>query len=101
MQRNQLSSERTRRLEELPGWTWNQVTDRWERAYEQLQMFAQREGHCLIRGDHVEGGLKLGNWVGNQRAFYQRGKLTSDRIVRLEAVPGWAWSLRTPRFRCV
>jgi superfamily II DNA or RNA helicase len=86
--------ERQRRLEELPGWTWNAYADQWEEAFGYLLRYAEREGHTRVPANHVEDGYRLGTWVSTQRASYRRGTLDPDRIRQLEELPGWTWKAR-------
>jgi helicase associated protein len=96
----QLGRSRTSRLEALPGWSWDPFADQWEQGFSVLLRYTSREGTSKVKRGHVEGGYKLGNWVGNQRAFYRRGKLNPDQVSRLEVLPEWAWSLpKGPRPR--
>lgn len=34
----------------------------------------------------------LGRWVSTQRANYRDGKISVERIAKLETLPGWAWN---------
>ena len=65
--RGELSEERVRELEELPGWVWDILEDNWTRHYEGLKKFAEREGHARTPQRYIEEGLKLGQWVVVQR----------------------------------
>lgn len=89
-QRRQLSRERVRRLESLPGWTWRLDDAKWEEAYERLERFVRQHGHARVRKEHVEeDGFRLGGWAASQRRH--RRSLTAERSQRLEALPGWTW----------
>ena len=59
-----------------------------------LKQFVQREGHARVPHGHTEGDFNLGNWVANRRKDYREGKLASERIKELEALPGWTWNAR-------
>ena len=85
------SATRKSRLESLPGWAWNAMEARWEKAFVLLHQYVAREGHARVPASHVEDGLKLGNWLGTQRS--NRGKLSGNRQARLEGLPGWTWNL--------
>jgi hypothetical protein len=93
--RNQLPAERSARLEELPGWTWNTKDAAWEQAFLLLDRFAARKGNTRVPKSYIdEDGFGLGLWVRNQRAVGRAGALSEDRVARLEALPGWTWSVR-------
>jgi superfamily II DNA or RNA helicase len=91
--RGEMPADRAERLKALPGWTWDPFSARWEEGFAALSKYVAREGTARVRSDHLEEGVKLGQWSSNQRAFYNRGKLSPDRAARLEGLPGWSWSL--------
>ncbi|TRW79285.1 helicase [Mycolicibacterium sp. 018/SC-01/001] len=94
--RQEMSPERKTLLEALPGWSWNPTTDGWERSYSFLTNFVEREGHARVAKDHLEGGMRLGQWVNDQRG--KRDKLSADHHGRLESLPGWVWNLRSDKW---
>lgn len=85
-----LSEERRKLLESVPGWTWDPYSESWERGFAAITQFAQREGHARVPQGHIEGGLKLGGWVAEQRS--NRQKMSAERRARLESVRGWSWN---------
>ena len=90
--KGKLSKERVARLETLPGWEWIAHDGRWDLNFAALETFVKREGHTLVPSDHMESGLRLGTWANGQRWTYRGGKLSKERIARLEALPAWEWS---------
>jgi superfamily II DNA or RNA helicase len=86
-----LSADRSARLLALTGWDWDSKETSWEKGYSCLERFAAREHHTRVPQSHVEDGYRLGEWVGNQHAAHRAGRLSSDRITRLTALPSWAW----------
>lgn len=79
-----LSGERIQRLEEL-GFDSDPYEAAWEEGYRQLQQFIEREGHAKVPGDfETNDGYKLHNWSENQRSANRNGKLSDERIRRLE-----------------
>ena len=95
----QLSSERKRLLEKIPGWTWDQFFDElWETRYAQLLQFADENGHGSPPATYkTMSGDPLGNWVVIQRK--NRAKLDTKKIERLEEVTGWVWSVNDARWK--
>ncbi len=55
----------------------------------ELVRFKEEHGHCNVPRGWSEN-LELGSWVTTQRYNYRRGKLSPDRVERLEA-RGFEW----------
>ncbi len=90
--KNELSDERITKLESLSGWTWDARSENWEQGFQELVEFVEREGHCRIPAKWKSAdGYYLGNWVNAQRNAKE--KLITERKMRLEAMPGWSWSV--------
>lgn len=89
-----LDADRVRRLEELPGWTWDAIHDaRWEAGYDHLLDYVNEYGDALIPQSYkAADGYRLGAWVGQQRLKYGKNTLEADRVHRLEKVRGWLWT---------
>ena len=91
--RDKLDTERVRRLEALPRWTWNVDAAAWEEGFAHVQRFVEREENARVPRSQIENGFKLGVWVHAQRRSYEKDKLDADQIRRLEALPGWEWNV--------
>jgi superfamily II DNA or RNA helicase len=61
-----LSNERRRKLDEI-GFVWNARDWKWDQGIRCLRSFRDRVGNCLVPQNHLEGGFKLGQWVGTVR----------------------------------
>jgi hypothetical protein len=90
-----LLAEREQRLEEI-GFPWNAQNPRisvWEERFGELLKFKKRFGHCNVPS-RWQKNLKLGRWVSMQREFRQAGKLSDERIHRLEEL-GFEWNRKS------
>ena len=58
------------------------TTDTWKEHYGRLIAYKEEFGHTLVPWDYPI----LGDWVGNQRTEYKRGKLSQERIQLLEEI---------------
>jgi Helicase associated domain/Helicase conserved C-terminal domain len=79
--------ERRQRLDDI-GFIWNVLESEWEEAFSALARFEKREGHCRVLNKHVEGTIKLGQWVYAQRR--ERERMSAGRRQRLDAI-GFVW----------
>jgi len=87
--KRKLDASLKRRLEDL-GVVWDALTEKWEKNYRLLVRFRQREGHWGVPQKHIEGGMKLGEWLDRQRQEKKKGRLNSSRERRLEEL-GVVW----------
>jgi superfamily II DNA or RNA helicase len=101
-QLGELAVDRVERLEAIEQWSWDPPGTQaaewdaaWDRAYERLARWATQTGHARPRTDTVlDDGFRLGSWVNKQRGRHRTEALSADRVDRLVALPGWAWTVR-------
>src|SRR5260370_25199642 len=62
----------------------------WDEGFRNLKVYKKREGHCRVRGAHVENGFRLGVWVDNQRQLRRRAGMSQERMQRLDEL-GFDW----------
>ena len=111
----QLSTERQRRLESLPGWFWTKrltlplhpslITPEsrrdgepmFEVHFRELERFVAVYGHASPRHGDTVGNTDIGRWIIRQRQKISHGALTPLQARRLEALPGWSQTGRLGR----
>ena len=84
-----VSKERVARLSAL-GVVWDLLEANWEEQYQALAAFKASEGHCDVTHS---ASLELGRWVNFVRSRHRLGKLSADRVARLDAL-GFSWNPR-------
>jgi hypothetical protein len=86
-----MTFDHRRRLEALPGWSWQPYSDKWEEGFAHLKRFCNRKGNCRVPASwKAEDGYRLGVWVSVQRRNMDR--MMPNHRQRLEAVQGWSWN---------
>lgn len=78
-------------LNDLPGWQWEPLEEKWKFAIQFLEDYIEREGNALVPKDQIESGFLLGNWVSRVRKSFRSGNLPETSIRRLEKLRGWQW----------
>jgi len=88
-----LTQRQITKLVALPGWSWDLQDAKWERGFQALLSFVERERHTNVPYGHVELGVNLHAWVNRQQQHYHMGRLQrqGDRLARLNEVEGWKW----------
>ena len=86
-----LSADRTQRLDAL-GVEWAPPAALWDKIFARLGQFKDRFGHCHVLRRWPEDP-QLGIWVMRQRIRKRKGRLSADRIQRLDAL-GFEWDPR-------
>ncbi|MBF0463073.1 MAG: Helicase associated domain protein [Magnetococcales bacterium] len=86
--RGKLPVDRQVLLDEL-GFCWDLEAAYWEAQCADLIRFQTEQGHCLVPPSWPADPL-LADWVGKQRRDWRAGRLSAERLARLEAL-GFVW----------
>ncbi len=86
-----LSAARIGRLEAL-GFVWDPLEAAWEEMFAALVEYKEKNNHCNV-SINDPANPQLATWVFGQRQAKKRGRLSTTRIGRLEAL-GFVWSFR-------
>lgn len=66
------------------------LEEKWQRAYNLLIKYYKEHGDIYVPRDYIVDAVKLGEWFDHQRSFYNKGKLSKERITKLnELNPNW------------
>lgn len=82
-----LDQDRIQRLNAL-GFSWDPQSEKWDKAFEILKEFHEREGHTQVPLNLTYNDFGLGAWVNRQRKL--KKELTNERIKRLNCL-GFIW----------
>ena len=89
--KGKLSADRVQRLEHI-GLRWEVYEPFWQKNFLLAQEYFIEHGDLLIPQHYeTDDGTELGSWLRNQRTKYRTGKLSDDRIEKLESI-GMIWS---------
>jgi hypothetical protein len=88
--KNPPTQSQVQRLNELPSWTWDPQSDKWEEGYSNLLKYLKEHGDCLVTEPYkTPAGYPLGGWVKYQRK--KKNELSIDRLSRINLIKGWSW----------
>ena len=85
--KSKLSEDQRTSLEAL-GFEWVLFSANWEKAFEYLRNYKDRNGDCRVPLKHKESGFALGHWVSKHRR--NEATLSADRRKRLDDL-GFEW----------
>jgi hypothetical protein len=83
-----LSEERIVKLNSI-GFTWDRHDEHWNSMFERLLSYKEKNGDCNVPQKYEED-TGLGLWVMNQRISRRKGRLSEDRIAKLDSI-GFTW----------
>jgi len=85
-----LPHEQVRLLDEI-GFSWkHREVGTWEDRLAEVAAFKAKHGHCEIPRNYPDNP-KLGSFINNMRSQRNSGRLSSDRIAKLDAL-GFVWA---------
>lgn len=88
-QKGKISKERIRKLEQIPGWSWDVHAEQWSAKYNELEVFVLRNKRFPFQHNPTENPLAA--WVTKQRKTYIKNRLSKEKIRLLEKIPKWEW----------
>ena len=90
--KGKLAQDKIDRLNAI-GFVWGESFDvLWDRQFEALIAYKEKVDDCNVP-QRYEDNPTLGAWCNKQRIDKKKGKLSQDKIDRLDAI-GFVWSFR-------
>ena len=90
---NKLSDDKIKKLEEIDCWYWEK-DEFWNENYNELVKWVTNNNNIMPLTNSTNDIEKnLGSFAGTQRSDKKLGKLSDDKIERLEMIPNWFWSI--------
>ena len=87
--KGELQEERYQKLLDL-GFRFDSHGELWDFCYSEVLKFFQKFGHCNLPSGYTVDGINLQTWFKTQRTKKNHGKLSEDRIMRLDEI-GFDW----------
>ncbi len=78
------------KLEKLK-WVPDPFSKQWEENFALLELFVLENGSAYVPQSTRLNGKNIGAWVSSQRIDFKAGKLSSERVLRLQNLKGWKW----------
>ena len=93
-----LSEERISLLEQI-GMVWGiGIEHRWNEKYELAKKYYEENGHLNMLVSYItKEGAHLGAWIAQQRKMKKAGKLSDEKIQKLEKI-GMIWDAKMHTF---
>lgn len=90
--KKKLTNDQIESLSEL-GFVWNSRGNRnsWEDKFQKLKEFKEKNGHCKVP---LKLDRQLNSWVDAQRQANKQGRLSDERIKKLEGL-GVQWIVKS------
>ena len=93
-----LLEERIKELDAIPGWAWDSGwaldSDTWEQKKLNWITLYNTLQRTPLPSSKENDEKKAGQWRQTQLVAKKNGKMPLERIMALEAIPGWTWSGR-------
>jgi len=90
--KGKLSPDRIKSLEEI-GFIWEKFEELFEKGFQETLLYKESIGNP--NASHIyetPEGYQLGTWQNTQRFNYRNGKLSPERVKRLEDI-GFKWEI--------
>lgn len=78
------------KLEKLK-WVPDPFSKQWEDNFALIELYVSENGSAYVPQSTRVNGKHIGAWVSSQRSDFKAGKLSPERVLRLQNLKGWKW----------
>lgn len=82
--KNRLSVEQINLLNQINFTFSFKKSEEWNKKFNLLKEFYYINGHSNVPRKYIEKNISLGHWVSNQRQYFKKNKLSTERIQLLK-----------------
>ena len=84
-QRTKLDEEKINLLENLPGWSWTVIDNRWQERFDELKKFVDNNGALPTKASNKT----LSNWWSTQNRRFRKKIIPNEQLKKLQQIPFW------------
>ena len=88
---DELSNNRIQKLEDIPGWYWENYDDHVFDIMLELVRECVKKNKKQTKYNTIYKGKNIGSWCDVKRSQYKMNKLSDEQIKKIESIPGWRW----------
>lgn len=88
-----LDKDKVEKLNELDHWFWNKE-ELFDRKYDELKKWIKKNNRLPSQNSKDPNEEKMGRWCNQKRMKKKDGKLSQEKIDKLNQLPYWYWSLK-------
>jgi predicted helicase len=90
--KGKLTKDQIKKLEILPFWQWNINIKSFDESYTELKKWINENNKMPSYHSTDKIERYLGSWSSRRRVEYKKGKLSKDKIKKLEKLSLWYWN---------
>jgi len=95
IKKNKLNNDKIKKLEGIKCWKWSEKKydsrESFDKRYDKLKKFVDKYKKIPSEKSLNKLEKSLGTFCCCKRRNYKNNKLDSDKIQKLEQIPGWYW----------
>ena len=87
---NRLSDDKISKLNEIELWCWEKE-DTFYKLYENIKLWIETNNKMPSQSSNNKLERQYGKWCSRKRQDYKKGKLSNDKVLKLQKLKNWYW----------